>query len=98
MDTIKDARLHRCPFCGGEAVLRIIEHGDWDWDEEPEVPRRWVEVPEGTYYEDDDDENAAEELEEQYMPICTKCNASFFYDGPTFYTKEQAIEAWNKRV
>ena len=84
MDTIEDARLLACPFCGGKAALRIMAYGDWDWEDMPEHPDEEIE---------DDDE-----FEEQYMPICTKCDASFFYDGPTFYTKEQAIEAWNKRA
>ena len=84
-DVLKDSRLRPCPFCGGEARMVVTSYGDPDWD--------------GCCDDDFDDEDieAIDSKDDQYKAECWNCGATFS-EGYTFYTKEQAIKAWNRRV
>ena len=58
--------LRKCPFCGGEAILKENEYDD--------------------YY-----------IKRYYTVHCTECSGSVGNTNSCL-TREEAIEAWNKRV
>lgn len=80
-------KLKPCPFCGGKAVIQIRDDEGNLYDEEYEkAPWSGLSYTIGHYHEDSED--------------CII--ASYQIDGGQmgvhFYpTKEEAIEAWNRR-
>ena len=80
--------LKRCPFCGGKATLVCCDDEgnihNWDYENDP-----WSGLGHKIRHSHDDNEDCPIALYDEDGATM----GCFIYD-----TKEEAIEAWNRRV
>lgn len=83
-----------CPFCNGEAIILQRESQPRYCDHKKQMPKnarliRKVEYPSKKFYE---------YRVPTYVPACVTKGCLGKYVNKYFYTKEEAIEAWNRRT
>ena len=88
------AELKPCPFCGGDAFMRLSEFPTKNCKHKKEMPKDARLIKKSTY---PSGTTFYEYRQKAYVPQCldTSCLGRVYH---LFETAQQAAEAWNRRA